>query len=295
MLAYSRDLTSFIAFCETRHVVTWDAVNRKLVRAYIANQHKQGLSGRSLQRYLSSIRQFYQYLARYHGAIYTPTDGIKAPKHKKHLPSTLTVEQLNNLLATDGEQNTDCLFCRELAIIEVLYGSGLRLTEMVGLDLNDINWHDQVFLINGKGNKQRYAPFGRMAKTALKNWLKARRNMANKRENAVFVSHQGNRISHSAVQKRLKEWAHDRGLDVPLSPHILRHSYATHIMESSSDLVSVQHLLGHKSITSTQIYLQLDFKYLASVYDKAHPRAFRKNIVNDKTTLSMVDQRKGRK
>ncbi len=144
MLAYSRDLTCFIAFCESRQIHTWDGVNGKLVRAYITKQHKQGLPGRSLQRYLSSIRQFYRYLTRYHGATDIPTEGIKAPKYKKRLPSTLTLEQLNKLLVTDGEQSSDCLFCRDLAILEVLYGSGLRLAEMVSLDLNDINWHDQV-------------------------------------------------------------------------------------------------------------------------------------------------------
>lgn len=184
------------------------------------------------------------------------------------------------------------MFCRDLAILEVLYGSGLRLAEMVSLDLNDINWHDQVFLINGKGNKQRHAPFGRMAKAALENWLLTRHKMVKSQEKAVFVGHQGSRITPGCVQNRLKKWPHDRALDVPLSPHMLRHSYATHIMESSNDLVSVQHLLGHKNITSTQVYLTLDFKYLASVYDKTHPRAFRRNLESNKAALSMINQQK---
>lgn len=278
VLAYRRDLSCFIAFCETMNVITWDVVNDILVRAYIIKQHKKGLSGRSLQRHLSSMRHFYRYLARYHDAIKNPTEGIKSPKYKRRLPSTLTVEQLNKLLTND-KNNNDWLFCRGLALLEVLYGSGLRLAEIVGLDLNDINWHDQVFLINGKGNKQRYAPFGQMAEVALKNWLIVRNELANNQEKAVFVGHQSRRITPGCVQQQLKKWAHDRALGVPLTPHMLRHSYALHIMESSNDLFGVQRLLGHENITSTQVYLQLDFKHIASVYDKTHPRAFRKKVV----------------
>jgi len=297
IVSYMHNLRSFIAFCNDNHVYNWDIVEPDHVKKYLRQKHKEGISGRSLHVHLSSIRQYFRYLFRFHGGNGSqriPTDGVTAPKAGKHLSVVLSVKQIQYLLDTshieklddnEGSVKKDLLY-RDAAIFEVLYGAGLRLAELISLNISDINWPEKTLFITGKGNKQRLAYFGTMAERALKVWLAIRAKMAKPQEQAVFVSSQGGRLSCRTVQQRLKKWGKDKACGVPLHPHLFRHTFATHILESSGDIIAVQHLLGHASITTTQIYLHVNFDHLAKVYDKAHPRAKRK-----KTALPLASQR----
>ncbi len=288
IVSYMHNLRSFIAFCNDNHVYNWDRVELDHVKKYLRQKHQDGVSGRSLHVHLASIRQYFRYLFRFHGGHegqHMPTDGVMAPKASKHLPVVLSVKQIQYLLDTshieklddtDGSVKKNLLY-RDAAIFEVLYGAGLRLGELISLNLSDINWPEKTLFITGKGNKQRIAYFGTMAESALKVWLAIRAKMANPQEQAVFVTTQGGRLSCHTVRQRLKKWGKDKACGVPLHPHLFRHAFATHILESSGDIIAVQHLLGHVSITTTQIYLHVNFDHLAKVYDKAHPRAKRKN------------------
>lgn len=268
--AYRRDIRALLGFCIDNGVESWACIDEPLVRKFVAKQHRNGLSGRSLQRQLSAIRTLFKFLCRHQLASNDPASGVPAPKAPRRLPNTLGVDQLNKLLLIPGK---DALTCRDTAVMELLYGCGLRLSELTGLNLSDIDWQQQTLLVLGKGNKQRRTPFGRMAKTALKAWLKARAAIIKQDETALFVSRNGKRISNSSIQQRLKKWALQQGLDSNIYPHMLRHSFASHMLESSGDLRAVQELLGHANLSTTQIYTHLDFQHLASVYDKAHPRS----------------------
>ena len=247
--------------------------------------HRKGLSGKSLQRWLSTVRSLFNYLCHFQRASNNPAIGIPAPKSAKRLPKTLNVDEMNQLLSIKSsiQKNTDvestennALVIRDIAFMELLYGCGLRLSEINGLDLQDIDWQQQTLIVTGKGNKQRQLPFGKKALNALKNWLAKRDAMVKENESAVFVSQQGNRLSNSSIQKRLKKMAFVQGLNTNVHPHMLRHSFASHILESSKDLRAVQELLGHANLSTTQIYTHLDFQHLAGVYDNAHPRARKK-------------------
>lgn len=268
--AYRRDIHSFLAFCAANEVDAWKSIDEPLIRSFVASQHRKGLSGRSLQRQLSAIRSLFNFLCRHHLAASNPARGVPAPKAPKRLPNTLGVDQLNSLLSVPCE---GVLAYRDVASMELLYGCGLRLSELTKLNLNDIDWQQQMLLVTGKGNKQRRAPFGKKAKVALKAWIKERGALVNQDEAALFVSRNGNRISNSSIQQRIKKWALQQGLDSNVYPHMLRHSFASHLLESSSDLRAVQELLGHANLSTTQIYTHLDFQHLAGVYDKAHPRS----------------------
>jgi len=268
--AYRRDIKSFLGFCASNDVASWSNIDEHQVRKFVALQHRKGLSGRSLQRQLSAIRSLFGFLCRHHLAVANPAKGVPAPKAPKRLPNTLGVDQLNNLLAVTGE---GALACRDMAAMELLYGCGLRLSELTKLNLVDIDWQQQTLSISGKGNKHRRAPFGQKAVAALKSWLKQRATLAKQDETAVFVSRNGNRICNSSIQQRIKKWALQQGLDSNVYPHMLRHSFASHVLESSGDLRAVQELLGHANLSTTQIYTHLDFQHLAGVYDKAHPRS----------------------
>ena len=268
--AYKRDLAVLLKFCDRHKVRSWGKLDNKQVRSFIAERHRQGAGGRSLQRNLSAIRVFYRFLIKQGDSDHNPVNGVTTPKTPKRLPKTLDVDQSIQLVAID---NTSDLAIRDRAILELMYSSGLRLSELVGLNISSIDLRDAIVTVVGKGNKTRKVPVGRHAIKSIQHWLKVRPFMNPGDGNALFVSQRGMRISTRSVQQRLKKWAISQGLTTHVNPHMLRHSFATHILESSGDLRAVQELLGHADISTTQVYTHLDFQYLAKVYDKAHPRA----------------------
>lgn len=270
LAAYRKDLKDFLQFCDSYQLGQWQDVTEKNVRAFVSSQHRKGLSGRSLQRQLSTIRTLFNFLCRHQLANNNPADGVPAPKSPKRLPETLNPDQIEQLLMIKGD---DALAARDLAIMELFYASGLRLSELTGLNLSAIDWQQGSLTVTGKGNKQRRVPFGKNARAALQRWLKHRSLLVKADESAVFISKRGTRLSNASVQQRIKKWALKQGLDTNLHPHMLRHSFASHILESSKDLRAVQELLGHANLSTTQIYTHLDFQHLAGVYDKAHPRS----------------------
>lgn len=279
--AYQRDLNHFVQCLklEDAQLVRWDEFTQSDIRHCVSQLHRQGLSGKSLQRWLSTIRSFYNYLCRFRYATHNPAEGVPAPKTTKRLPKTLNVDEINQLLEGEAGKNNiknKKLLCRDLAMMEMFYACGLRLSELKNLNLQDIDWQLQSIVVTGKGEKQRRVPFGKKAKDALQNWLTERPAMTNEAEVAVFISQRGSRVSGSSIQKRLKKLALMQGLNTNVYPHMLRHSFASHILESSKDLRAVQELLGHENLTTTQIYTHLDFQHLAGVYDDAHPRARKK-------------------
>jgi len=269
--AYQRDLSQLESYCQQQKITDWPKLVASDVRKFIAQRHRQGLGSRSLQRELSACRSFFSYLNKIHYQDSNPAQGIKAPKAAKKLPYVLDVDQLNGLLETVP---TDDLETRDLAMWELLYSSGLRLSELVYLDVTELDLiAASVFISHGKGNKSRVLPVGSKAISALKSWLNVRGNIAKPEEKAVFVSKKGTRLSARSIQSRLERWGKRQGLQGRLHPHMLRHSFASHMLESSQDLRGVQELLGHSNISTTQVYTHLDFQHLASVYDQAHPRA----------------------
>lgn len=268
--SYSRDLRRFIKYLATQDVEQWHDVDTPTIRAYLSFRHRSGIAGRSLQREISTLRSFYRFLLKELQVSRNPVDGVKAPKTEKKLPATLNVDQLERLLASDP--NTP-LQIRDLAMLELTYSSGLRLSELVTLNLSDIDLNEGQVRVMGKGNKTRVIPVGRMACRAIHDWLAVRQQQIVQGEQALFVSKRGTRLSPRAVQKRMSLWSRIQGFDQRLHPHMLRHSFATHLLESSGDLRAVQELLGHADISTTQVYTHLDFQRLAQVYDQAHPRA----------------------
>lgn len=273
--AYRRDLKHLQNYCENKKINEWSQLGGRQVIAYIAWRHRQGIGGRSLQRNLSAIRAFYTYLIKLGKIENNPARGIVAPKSPSKLPKVLDVEQSMQLLEIKKDTNS-ILSIRDRAIFELIYSSGLRLSELVNVDIDDIDLSDKIVTVLGKGKKMRKIPIGSFAIKAIKEWLKCRINLMPKgsMESAVFLSSRGKRISPRSVQKRLKELAVKQGMPSHVHPHMLRHSFASHMLESSSDLRSVQELLGHADISTTQVYTHLDFQHLAKIYDKTHPRAF---------------------
>lgn len=268
---YSRDLKSLVAYCQQQKILSWSEINDQHIRLLISQRHRQGLSGASLQRLLSTFRSFFKYLLTENKIKNNPAKNIQAPKTGRKLPSTLDVDSMSHLIEIKGN---DVETVRDRAILELFYSSGLRLTELSSLNLES---GDQIrsgqLRVLGKGNKERDLPVGSKAKTAMRDWLKCRSKLANENEGALFVGKQGKRIHNSVIQKRLKYWAQKQGIELNVYPHMLRHSFASHMLESSGDLRAVQELLGHADISTTQIYTHLDFQHLAKVYDAAHPRA----------------------
>ncbi len=272
--AYSRDLSALLKFCEAQSLTHWHKLTAHDIRAFIVKQKHAQLSGKSIQRMLSAVRSFYNFLIKEHVVRHNPAHDTPAPKTPKRLPTTLDVDETEQLFT---HHDNSALAIRDAAILEVFYSSGLRLSELTGLNLSDIDLNDKTLRVTGKGGKTRITPIGRHARDALTRWLKNRADLANDDESAVFVSQRGSRIHPRTVQARVKKWATVQGSRQALHPHMLRHSFASHILESSSDLRAVQELLGHADISTTQIYTHLDFQHLASVYDRAHPRAKKRN------------------
>jgi integrase/recombinase XerC len=270
---YRRDLQKFRAYCEKHDLMDWSALDAGHVRGFVAQLHHAGLGSRSIQRALSALRSCFNYLAREEHIKGNPARGVSAPRTGRTLPKTLDVDQVSRLLAIDDK---DPLALRDLAIMELLYSSGLRLAELTRLDLDDVDLQDAMVRVTGKGNKVRVAPVGRQAVNMLRRWLQQRTAMTGPQEQALFVSRRGTRLGPRAVQQRLRHWGLQQGLSGRVHPHRLRHSFASHLLESSGDLRAVQELLGHANISTTQVYTHLDYQHLARVYDQAHPRARRR-------------------
>jgi integrase/recombinase XerC len=270
---YQRDLRQFIAWCNDFQICDWSQVGPHQVRGYVAARHRQGMGGKSLQRELSSLRSLYRYLLREGAVENNPAQGVRAPKVQRKLPATLDADQVGHLLDQPAE---DPLKLRDHAVMELFYSSGLRLAELVSLDVRDIDLDDATVEVTGKGAKTRRVPIGTKARVALQTWLMVRGEFVKPMESALFVSQRGSRISPRTVQQRLRRQALESGVPVGVHPHMLRHSFASHLLESSGDLRAVQELLGHADIGTTQIYTHLNFQHLAKVYDQAHPRARRK-------------------
>ncbi|MBB1269610.1 tyrosine recombinase XerC [Shewanella sp. SR44-3] len=248
----------------------WLGLTREMLQALLAKLHRQGLSPRSLSLCLSALKQFFEYLLNEDCITHNPAKGLSAPKQAKPLPKNIDVDAISHLLAIDGD---DPLVVRDRAIMELFYSSGLRLGELAGLNSGDIHLDLQEVKVLGKGGKERRVPVGKLAMEALALWCEQRLLLAQADEPALFVSHQGKRLSHRSIQARMAKWGQNQALSVPVHPHKLRHSFATHMLESSGDLRAVQELLGHANLSTTQIYTSLDFQHLAKVYDGAHPRA----------------------
>ena len=270
---YARDIGALVDFLERSNVTEWKRVDSQHVRVFAARAHAGGLSPRSVQRRLSAVRSFFNYLVREGVAASNPAVDIRAPKAAKRLPGTLDVDQIAQLLQVPGD---DALAVRDRAIMELFYSSGLRLAELVGLDLTSIDLADRTVRVLGKGAKTRIVPVGRKACEAIRVWLKERAALAHMDETALFVGRNGDRLKPRAIQLRIAQWARRAGLPARVYPHLFRHSFATHLLESSKDLRGVQELLGHADISTTQVYTHLDFAHLARTYDASHPRAKRK-------------------
>ncbi|MFO7992727.1 MAG: tyrosine recombinase XerC [Marinobacter sp.] len=270
--SYRDDLRRFLVWVEQQPAPAWRAVTSHDLRRYVAQLSREGLGGRSIARHLSAIRRFYQYLLREHLATDNPALDIRAPRAGKRLPRVADVDQLNHLLDATPE---DPLEIRDLSMFELMYSSGLRLSELAGLSLHSVDFRGGEVRVLGKGSKERILPVGRKALEALERWLGARRTMAPEEESALYVSRRGDRLSTRSIQSRLSRWGLAKGADQRLHPHLLRHSFASHMLESSGDLRAVQELLGHADIATTQVYTHLDFQHLAKVYDQSHPRARR--------------------
>jgi len=276
---YRRDLSAFSEYCEhayANELNEWPDILSAHIRQYISKRHQQGLAPASLQRNLSCVRSFFNYLLKQNIIKNNPAKGISAPRSGRHLPHVLDVDQTSRLM--EIKTNEDILAIRDKAILELFYSSGLRLTELVQLNLAD--YKDKKVRVLGKGNKQREVPVGKQAQIALAQWLTRRCELLTSElenitdsEQAIFLGKRGRRISPRTIQKRMSDWAIKQGIDIHVHPHMLRHSFASHILESSGDLRAVQELLGHSDISTTQIYTHLDFQHLAEVYDKAHPRS----------------------
>lgn len=270
---YQRDISGFVQYCKDSDLSNWFAIDSQHVRSYAAQVHRKGLSGKSIQRLLSSLRSLFKFLLKHKKIKSNPAVGVTAPRALRKLPEVLSPDDLNHIMTLD---DSDPLAVRDMAMMELLYGCGLRLSELTELNKNQIDWQSRTLNVTGKGRKQRIVPFGDKALVALKKWLDIRVQLANENEQAVFVSQRGNRISKTSVAQRLKKWARLKGLNQNIYPHLMRHSFASHILESSQDLRAVQELLGHTNLSTTQIYTHVDFQQLAKVYDAAHPRARKK-------------------
>lgn len=270
-IAYGKDLRNFESFCQQRELLHWSQVTTHLVREYLAMRHRAGLSARSLHRELSAIRGFFEELSKIGVVDHNPARGVRAPKVARRLPQVLDVDTVTHLLETEPE---DSLEIRDRAMWELFYSSGLRLRELVNLDQTDVDLREgAIYIRHGKGGKSRYLPVGSKARCAIADWLVVRSRHAAPEQLALFVSRRGERIAPRTVEMRLERWRVKQGLAGKVHPHMLRHSFASHLLEQSGDLRAVQELLGHANLGTTQIYTHVDFQHLSWVYDQAHPRA----------------------
>lgn len=296
MLDYQIEYLDFLAFERGLSILTRESYARDLqqlhvlscnsslnalkisdFRRFVASMNSRGLSSKTISRRLSAWRGFYDFLIHRHQFSHNPVQGLHAPKAAKTLPQALSAEQAIKLVDISDD---DLLSIRDHAMLELLYSSGLRLSELVSLDIGSLDEKEGQVKVTGKGNKTRIVPVGSHALNAINIWLTVRTTILINKSNqpAIFVTQRGNRITPRAVQYRVKEWSIKQGLDSSVHPHLLRHSFATHVLQSSGNLRAVQEMLGHANISTTQIYTHLDFQHLAKVYDTAHPRAKKKVI-----------------
>jgi len=275
VVSYQRDIKSFVEYLSKENILRLNEVNSKWVQKYAATCHKQGLSGRTIARRVSAVKAWFRYLLKTGIVAENPVVGINVPKNRQRLPRVLDVDQMNSLLRGDGNSIYDK---RDLAMWELLYSSGLRVSELVSTDIADVDLAAQEIRVLGKGNKQRVVPIGRLALGAIAIWFSVRATFQTSvDEVACFLTHNGRRMTSRNIQLRLRRWAKKFGSDESVHPHMLRHSFASHMLESSGDLRAVQELLGHSNISTTQVYTHLDFQHLANVYDASHPRAKRRS------------------
>jgi integrase/recombinase XerC len=268
--AYARDAGLLQELAGERSLERLDSAD---IRRFVATLHGRGQSPRTLARVLSCWRGFYDWLARGHLVKANPCAGVKAPRAAKRLPEALSPDDAVRLVCLEDPSD---LGLRDRALFELAYSCGLRVSELTGLDMGSVDAATAEARVTGKGSKTRIVPVGAPALAALAAWLPVRARMARPGENALFVGSAGRRLAPREVQRRIKRWAAAAGLPVDVHPHMLRHSFASHLLQSSGDLRAVQEMLGHASIASTQVYTHLDFQHLAKVYDAAHPRARRK-------------------
>jgi integrase/recombinase XerC len=309
---YARDLAALVKYCDKSGLEDWTALDNQHIRVFAAHSHAGGLSPRSVQRRLSAVRSFYEFLLRENqprrsdvpaseradregaadetsarkpdardesvplsGVLRNPGHDVRAPKAAKRLPETLDPDQMARLLDIAPDQPGSFVL-RDRAIMELLYSSGLRLAELVGLDMGDLDLAQGMVEVLGKGEKTRLVPVGSVAVKVLKEWLLERAALAKPEEKALFVGRGGRRLGPRAIQTRVGQWARRQGLSMHVYPHLFRHSFATHLLESSRELRGVQELLGHADISTTQVYTHLDFQHLARIYEASHPRARKK-------------------
>jgi integrase/recombinase XerC len=269
--SYRHDLLKLTAYCDEHNILEWQAIQPAIIRGYIAARHRQGMGSKSLQRELSSIRGFFKFLLKRQAASINPAQAIRAPKQDRKLPKLLDVDQVIGLLDASTVSPVEI---RDQAMFELFYSCGLRLSELTDLNINDLDLSDRTLIVrSGKGNKTRVLPIGSKAVKSINSWLMLRPQYNPGDETALFISNRGKRISTRNVHQRLQNWCQTKGVAEHVHPHMLRHSFASHLLESSQDLRVVQELLGHANISTTQIYTHLNFQHLADVYDQTHPRA----------------------
>ena len=271
--SYQRDLNKFSKFLEASGVNNFGNLTEEMCSAWIADLFQHNVSARSIQRHISSAKGFFNYLKKSGLVINSPFELINSPKSPSHLPNVLSPEEVSQLLNFKPKNTQEK---RDLAIIELIYSSGLRVSETINVNLGDFEDNKNFLRILGKGSKTRLVPVGRYAQNAINDWMIEREKLATK-DDSLFVNLRGKRITTRSVQERLKNIAIMQGLP-PVNPHMLRHSFATHLLESSGDLRSIQELLGHSSLSTTQIYTRLDYQHLIKVYENSHPRAHKKNV-----------------
>ena len=266
--SYKRDLLKLSSYMESLGIVSYSKITDDIGTGWIGSLFSSNNNPRSIQRHLSSAKGFFKFLKKNSIIESSPFELVNAPKTPQHLPDVLSPEDVEQLLSL---KPVDVLEIRDLAIVELMYSSGLRVSETANIDLNDFEEEMSFLRVLGKGSKTRIVPLGRYAINAIQNWIKEREKYSEKSK-ALFINLKGSRLSVRSIQLRLKRLALKQGLP-PVHPHMLRHSFATHMLESSGDLRTIQELLGHSSLSTTQIYTKLDYQYLVKIYDKAHPRA----------------------
>jgi integrase/recombinase XerC len=271
----ARDLAQFTRWCGEMRIAALSRLDAGGVRSYVARLRRDGRDPATVQRHLSSLRAWFRFLIERGELNHNPASDVSGPKKVRPLPKTLSRDQARMAVEAPAQEDSH-VAARDRAMLELFYSSGLRLAELQGLDIDALSTGFDEVRVTGKGSKQRVVPVGRHAREALQAWLRVRAHLADDREAAVFVGSRGSRIARSTIAQRLHHWAQRAGLDTRLHPHRLRHSFATHLLEESSDLRAVQELLGHANLSTTQVYTHVDFKRLATVYDTAHPRARRK-------------------
>ncbi|MDA9365068.1 tyrosine recombinase XerC [Gammaproteobacteria bacterium] len=274
-LSYQRDLVKFSSFAQSQNITNFEMLTEEICSGWIANLFESSVNARSIQRHISSVKGFFNYAIKHGLILNSPFELIGSPKSPNYLPSVLSPEDIEQLLNFKPKNAQEI---RDMAIVELIYSSGLRVSEAINVNLNDFEESKDFLRVLGKGSKTRLVPVGRFAQSAINKWINKRKTLATVDE-ALFVNLRGKRISARSIQERIKHLALRQGLP-PVNPHMLRHSFATHLLESSGDLRGIQELLGHSSLSTTQIYTRLDYQHLIKVYEKSHPRATKINVSN---------------